>query len=101
MDELKRYMKEIAKYSFWIITALVLILSSVIFFITKGSLDTSISQRISSLNGSFTKINDLGSKAPTHPNETSHKEMQIRLDNLITDVDQAWQFQYERQKEFY
>jgi len=100
MDDLKKYMKEIAKYSFWIISALVLILSSVIFYLTSTSMYSSISQRINTINGVYSKINEVGGKAGTHPNELSHSQMEKRLEGLVSDVDQAWQFQYERQKEF-
>jgi hypothetical protein len=100
MDDLKRNLKEIAKYSFWIISGLVLLLSSIIFYLTSSSMYSSISQRISTVNGVFSKINEVGGKAATHPNELSHKEMEKRLEGLVSDVDQAWQFQYERQKDF-
>jgi hypothetical protein len=100
MDDLKKYLKEVSKYSFWIITVLVLILSSAIFYMTKSSLDDAIATRISTLETSFRKISDVSSKAATHPNEHSHKEMDRRLDGLMNDVDRAWAFQYDRQKEF-
>jgi hypothetical protein len=100
MDDLKRYIKEISKYSFWILAGLVLLLSSVIFYLTSSSMYSSISQRISTVNGVFSKINEISGKTSTHPNELSHKEMERRLEGLVSDVDQAWQFQYERQKEF-
>ena len=100
MDDLKRYIKEISKYSFWILAGLVLLLSSVIFYLTSSSMYSSISQRISTVNGVFSKINEISGKTSTHPNELSHKEMEKRLEGLVSDVDQAWQFQYERQKEF-
>jgi hypothetical protein len=100
VDDLKRYIKEIAKYSFWIMAGLVLLLSSVIFYLTSSSMYSSISQRISTINGVFSKVNEVGGKTATHPNELSHKEMEKRLEGLVSDVDQAWQFQYERQKEF-
>ena len=100
MEDLKRYIKEISKYSFWILAGLVLLLSSVIFYLTSSSMYSSISQRISTVNGVFSKINEISGKTSTHPNELSHKEMERRLEGLVSDVDQAWQFQYERQKEF-
>lgn len=100
MEDLKRYLNEAAKHSFWIITGLILILASVVFFLTKTSLDQAISSRISALESSFGKINQVKGKVPTQPNEKSHVEMEKRLDGLKRDVEQAWQFQYERQKEF-
>ena len=100
MDDLKRYLKEAAKYSFWIISGLVLLLSAVVFYLVKSGLDQAITQRINALNGSFSKINEVSNKTSTHPNDSSHKEMENRLNGLVDDVDQAWKFQYERQKEF-
>ncbi|MFM8571489.1 MAG: hypothetical protein ACKOAU_07825 [Pirellula sp.] len=100
MDDLKRYLKEVAKYSFWIVAGLALLLSSIIFYLTSTSMYTSINQRISTINGVFSKINEVGGKTATHPNEQSHSQMEKRLEGLVSDVDQAWQFQYERQKEF-
>ncbi|MFN7733439.1 MAG: hypothetical protein ACK5OB_16195 [Pirellula sp.] len=100
MEDLKRYLNEAAKHSFWIITGLILILASVVFFLTKTSLDQAITSRISALESSFGKINQVKGKVPTQPNDKSHVEMEKRLDGLKRDVEQAWQFQYERQKEF-
>ena len=100
MDDLKRYLREIAKYSFWIVSGLVLLLTSVIFYLTSTSMYSDINQRISTINGVFSKINEVGGKTATHPNELSHNQMENRLQGLVSDVDQAWQFQYERQKEF-
>jgi hypothetical protein len=99
MEDLKKYLGIVAKHSFWIITVLVIILSSVIFYLTKTSLDESITTRISALNASFNKINEVNGKVSTHPNDHSHKEMDQRLTRLKEDVDRAWEFQYERQKE--
>jgi hypothetical protein len=73
MDDLKRYLKEAAKYSFWIISGLVLLLSAVVFYLVKSGLDQAITQRINALNGSFSKINEVSNKAATHPNDSSHK----------------------------
>lgn len=100
MDDLKRYMNEAAKHSFWIISGLILLLASIVFYLTKSSLDQAITTRIGSLESSFSKINQVKSKVATHPNDASHKEMEKRLDGLKRDVEQAWAFQYERQKEF-
>ncbi|MFN7735455.1 MAG: hypothetical protein ACK5O8_05010 [Pirellula sp.] len=100
MDDFKRYMNEAMKYSFWIVSGLVLLLASVIFYLTKSELDTAISSRKSTLETAFKNIQAVSSKTSTHPNEASHKEMSKRLDILKQDVAEAWKFQYERQKEF-
>jgi hypothetical protein len=99
MEDLKKYLGVLAKHSFWIVTAIVLILSTVFFYLTKTSLDESITSRISALNASYNKINDVKGKVTTHPNDYSHKEMDQRLTRLKEDVDRAWEFQYDRQKE--
>jgi len=100
MDDFKRYMNEAMKYSFWIVSGLVLILASVIFYLTKSELDSAISSRKSTLETAFKNIQAVSSKTSTHPNDASHKEMTKRLDILKQDVAEAWKFQYERQKEF-
>ena len=100
MEDLKKYLSIAAKHSFWILTGLVLLLSTAFFYLTKTRLDESITTRKSALEASFKKIKDVASKTSTHPNDFSHKEMERRLVGLQEDVDQAWKFQYERQKEF-
>jgi hypothetical protein len=100
MDDFKRYMNEAMKYSFWIVSGLVLILASVIFYLTKSELDSAISSRKSTLETAFKNIQAVSSKTSTHPNDASHKEMTKRLDILKQDVAEAWKFQYERQREF-
>lgn len=100
MEDLKKYLSIAAKHSFWILTGLVLILSTAFFVLTKMGLDESIATRKSALEASFKKIKDVAGKTSTHPNDYSHKEMERRLVGLQEDVDRAWEFQYERQKEF-
>lgn len=100
MEDFKRYLNEAKKYSFWIMSGLVLILSSAIFYLTKSELDSAIASRKSALDSAFKSIQSVSSKTSTHPNEASHKEMTKRLDILKQDVAEAWKFQYERQKEF-
>jgi hypothetical protein len=100
MEDLKKYLAILAKHSFWILTGLVLILSAVFFYLTKSSLDQSIDARKSTLKSTFEKIRGVEGKVSTHPNDYSHKEMEKLLSGLKEDVDQAWEFQYARQKEF-
>jgi hypothetical protein len=100
MEDLKKYLAILAKQSFWILTGLVLIISTVFFYLTKSDLDQSIDARRSSLKTTFDKIQGIEGKVNTHPNEISHNEMQKRLTGLKGDVERAWEFQYERQKEF-
>jgi hypothetical protein len=100
MEDLKKYLAILAKHSFWILTGLVLILSAVFFYLTKSSLDQSIEARKSTLKSTFEKIRGVEGKVSTHPNDHSHKEMEKLLNGLKGDVDQAWEFQYARQKEF-
>ncbi|MEI8213888.1 MAG: hypothetical protein WCI02_17190, partial [Planctomycetota bacterium] len=100
MEDLKKYLSLAAKHSFWIITGLILLLASVVFYLTKSSLDEAISTRMTSLDSTYGKLSQVKGKLPTQPNDKSHVEMEKRLDGLKKDVEQAWRFQYERQKGF-
>jgi hypothetical protein len=100
MEDLKKNLAILAKHSFWILSGLVLLLSTVFFYLTRSSLDESIESRKSALKSTFGSIQTVESKVATHPNEHSHKEMERRLEGLKQDVDKAWDFQYSRQKEF-
>jgi len=100
MEDVKKYLAVVAKHSFWILSGLVLILSTAFFYLTRTSLNESIESRKSALNATLNQIQKVEGLVATHPNEFSHKEMRRRLEVLKEDVDKAWEFQYSRQKEF-
>jgi hypothetical protein len=55
---------------------------------------------MTSLDSTYSKLTQVKGKVPTQPNDKSHVEMEKRLEGLKKDVEQAWRFQYERQKGF-
>jgi hypothetical protein len=65
MEDLKKNLAILAKHSFWILSGLVLLLSTVFFYLTRSSLDESIESRKSALKSTFGSIQTVESKVGT------------------------------------
>ena len=97
MDVIKKNWLVVQKYQFWILSGLVLIAASAVFFLTKSSLSALIASRTSAVKGTFDKVNSISSSVPSHPNTYSHAEMDKSLVLLEKDIKEAWDIQYRGQ----
>ena len=97
MDVIKKNWLVVLKYQFWILSGLVLIAASAVFFLTSSSLSALIASRTSALKSTFDKVNTISSSVPSHPNSFSHAEMDKSLVVLEKDIKEAWDIQYRGQ----
>lgn len=97
MDAVKKFMKTLGNYKFWILSALIFIASLVVFIINKIGMDKVIAARTSAVEEAFTKINGINGEASTHPNSHSHQELDKIVNVLKQEVKEAWEIQYARQ----
>jgi hypothetical protein len=67
------------------------------FVMTKMSLAAQLKTQQALVDSKFSSVQEVSSKASTHPNENSHKEMDLLVDKVANDVREAWQEQYEGQ----
>ena len=98
MDQLTPILQAMKKHYFWILTGLVLLISSIVFYLSSSTLHGDIDSRVSAINGKFLTVNAVNALAPTHPNDASKTGMEKIIDQQTQDVQKAWELQYERQK---
>ncbi len=97
MDVIKKNWLVVLKFQFWILSGLVLVAASVVFFLTSSSLSALISSRTSALKSTYDKVNTISGSVPSHPNSFSHVEMDKSLVLLEKDIKEAWDIQYRGQ----
>jgi hypothetical protein len=98
MDQLKPVLAAIKKHYFWIVMVIVLGTSLTFFYLSNSKLNSDIADRISSVDSSYSVINDVRNKVSTHPNKSSEEQMEAVINVHKKDVQDAWATQYERQK---
>jgi hypothetical protein len=97
MDAIKKFLKSMSRYQFWLLSGLVLIASVAVFVVTKLSLDKLIATRVTALDEAHKKITGVSGAVPTHPNSYSHQELDKIVNVLKDEVKDAWEMQYKRQ----
>lgn len=97
MDKLKKQLAPVIKHQFWILSVLVLVMAAVVFTLTAMSISKEISTRISAIDSKYTEVQNVSGKVGTHPNASSHTEMEKILQVMEKDVEQAWDMQYSLQ----
>lgn len=97
MDVIKKNWLVVLKYQFWILSGLVAIAATAVFFLTSSSLGALITSRTAALKGTYDKVNTISSSVPSHPNSHSHAEMAKSLVVLEKDIKEAWDIQYRGQ----
>ena len=99
MDQLKEKLGPVAKYWFWIATALVTLLSVGVWWMSSGKLLEEFEAARSQLDSDAQKITSVRSSLPTHPNDISHAEMEKLIETRTEAVMAAWTSVYERQQD--
>ncbi len=99
MNELKIYLQKAMLYQFWILSGLVLLMTGIVFYLTNASLSDLITTRTSAIEGQLGKLKTIQGTVDTHPNSFSHSQMTSVINGLEVDVQKAWKFQYDRQKD--
>lgn len=97
MDQLKLVWSYIAKYHFWILMSLLLLLAVGSFYVSRSALDQQVTERFGTLDNQFSTVSRLEQAAPTHPNPSTDAEMDKLVEAVRSNVFEAWKKQYERQ----
>ena len=97
MDVIKKQWNNIVLYQFWILSGLVLLVSSIVFYLTSSSLSAVVAARTAKLDSTFGQVSTVSSAAPTHPNPFSHVVMDKAAAELEKDIKKAWEKQYKYQ----
>ena len=97
MDQLKKFMAQVAKHQFWIISGLSVVLGIVAFYLTSSTLSKLYADQAAALDKLYGDINTVSSGIAKHPNDLSKAKMGNIIADVQKDVEAAWRLQYERQ----
>ncbi len=97
MDKIKKLLGPVLKHQFWILAGVIGLLSVAVFAMTAMNLSKQTTERITAIGSKYTEVQNVSGKVSTHPNEESHKRMQVILNSIEKDVEKAWKMQYEYQ----
>ncbi|GAB5406058.1 MAG: hypothetical protein Aurels2KO_42890 [Aureliella sp.] len=100
MDQVKQLMAQVAKFQFWIVTGVAVVLASVGFFMARSTIQGLFDEQKGKLDGHFKDLTQVNSLASVHPNQHSAEQMEQIVAGLTKNVEAAWEKQYLRQKSF-
>ena len=98
MDQLKSFVATASKYGFWIGTALVLLLSVGIWYVSTGTLVEATDSATGRLDGKVRQINTVNAELDQTPNESSHAEMRNMVEERQKEVLASWRTLFNRQE---
>ena len=99
MDQLKTQLAVVVKYGFWISSALVLLVSLGIWFMTTSSLDDENQKQTQKITSSINTVKSVQLELSDLPNDHSHEKMEEMIAKRQQEVLDAWEVFYERQKD--
>ena len=97
MDKLKPVLRNLAKYHFWVISAVITLVGLLVWYYAYSNLTQQFAERSSKINSSYDTLENV-KKIANHPNDQSHLLMGRNVDATLRSVTSAWQLQYEYQQ---
>ena len=98
MDQLKKQLEVVAEYGFWIGSAIVLLGSVAVWYLSTSDLSVQSKKQIGKITGDVQKIANMRSEMSKQPNQKSHDVMQQMIDSRLNEVLTAWSSIYQDQR---
>lgn len=95
----KDLMQGIKKHSFWLVSGLVIMVFVAGWYLSTKQLKTETATFKGQIDGGFSAVSSVISNNPNHANDHSHDKMQELVDQLKQNLLDAWELQYNRQKD--
>jgi hypothetical protein len=98
MDQLKAQLAVAIKYGFWIGSAVVLLGSLGVWYMTTSKLAAESAAQTSKIKSAISTVRAIESEVFKHPNELSHEQMNALIAERQDQVLQSWKTLYDRQR---
>lgn len=98
MDAIKQKLGPVFRHGFWITTGIVTLCALGIWFWTTMTLSQEHEDQAAKLDADVNKVSMLRSELGEHPNEKSHAEMNVLIDQREAEVLEAWGGVFDRQE---
>ena len=99
MDQLKIQLAAIGKYGFWIASALVLLGSVGIWYMSTSALKKENDSQTNKITTAIERVRTAKDELPKQPNDLSHEAMKELIDKRRGEVMKSWEKLYNRQKD--
>lgn len=98
MSQLKAQLAVVLKYGFWIGTAVVLLVSVAMWYLSTDKLIAEYNSNESKIKSDVSTVSTIRGQLPSHPNELSHARMEALIADRQDEVLKSWKLLYERQR---
>ncbi len=100
MDQIKAQLAVVLKHGFWIGSVLILLASTLIWYLSTSSLWEETDSESRKLTSKISRISAISSGMDTVPNEQSHEVMRKMVEDRQAEVLRSWQTLFDRQKPY-
>ena len=95
----KDLMKSLQKNAFWITTGAVVVVFLLGWYMSTKKLQGEAALFLGEIETGFSSVSSVINDNPNHPNDHSHEKMNVLVEQLKQNLLDAWELQYERQKD--
>ena len=95
----KDLIKSLQKHSFWITTGAVVVMFLLGWYMSTKKLQGEAAMFLGEIETGFSSVSSVINDNPNHPNDHSHEKMNVLVEQLKQNLLDAWELQYERQKD--
>lgn len=97
--DMKELMQGIKKHSFWLVTGLVIVVFVAGWYLSTKQLKAETATYKSQIDTGFSAVSSVITSNANHPNDHSHQKMDELVEQLKQNLLDAWELQYNRQKD--
>lgn len=97
MDQVKTAMAWVAKYHFWLLAVLIVLVSTLVWWMAAGDLDKRKSENLAKIDTAFSGQDNL-ERRPYHANPDFNAKQKSQIEALAGETKQIWQELYDRQR---
>lgn len=98
MDQLKAAMSWLAKYHFWVLSGLAVLVGLAVWFLAVSDLEARYNSRVQKIDSDFQAMQGIQGE-PQHPNERVIQASQAKHEDLKKNVLNAWRILYQLQED--
>ena len=91
--------KSLQKHAFWVTSGAVVVVFLLGWYMSTKQLKGEAALFLGEIETGFRSVSSVVSDNPNHPNALSHEKMNVLVEELKQNLLDAWELQYERQKD--
>ncbi len=98
MEQVRKALAWIAKYHFWLLSVMAILISTAVWYLAAGDLDKRKQDNLGKIKQAFSGQEQISSR-PYHANESVNAQQKAQIVALASETKAIWQELYDRQRE--